>query len=71
MMFNFAISRSDPMPEPSATSTTAESKFVQGVGLGDSTMLVAGAMIGSAIFIGSADTVRLAGCSEGSLMVTS
>jgi APA family basic amino acid/polyamine antiporter len=38
--------------------TATESKFVQGFGLLDSTMLVAGSMIGSGIFIVSADIGR-------------
>ncbi len=40
-----------------------ESGFVQGLGLVDSTMLVAGSMIGSGIFIVSADITRQLGCS--------
>src|SRR5438094_8203443 len=39
----------------------AERKFVRGLGLLDSTMLVAGSMIGSGIFIVSADIARLVG----------
>src|SRR5437870_7478644 len=46
----------------------AEQKFVRGLGLLDSTMLVAGSMIGSGIFIVSADIARLVG-SAGSLLV--
>ena len=42
-------------PEPS------NNKFVQGLGLLDSTMLVAGSMIGSGIFIVSADIARQTG----------
>src|ERR671925_624103 len=43
-------------------------KFVRGLGLLDSTMLVAGSMIGSGIFIVSADIARLVG-SGGWLLV--
>ena len=39
----------------------AEQKFVRGLGLLDSTMLVAGSMIGSGIFIVSADIAREVG----------
>ena len=46
----------------------AERKFVRGLGLLDSTMLVAGSMIGSGIFIVSADIARLVG-SAGWLLV--
>jgi basic amino acid/polyamine antiporter, APA family len=46
----------------------AEQKFVRGLGLLDSTMLVAGSMIGSGIFIVSADIARLVG-SAGWLLV--
>src|SRR6266852_5408808 len=45
-----------------------DGKFVQGFGLLDSTMLVAGSMIGSGIFIVSADIARLVG-SAGWLLV--
>src|SRR5262245_53275016 len=38
-----------------------EEKFVRGLGLFDSTMIVAGAMIGSGIFIVSADIARQVG----------
>jgi APA family basic amino acid/polyamine antiporter len=40
-----------------------EQKFVQGLGLLDSTMLVAGSMIGSGVFIVSADIARQVGAS--------
>jgi APA family basic amino acid/polyamine antiporter len=46
----------------------AEEKLVRGLGLLDSTMLVAGSMIGSGIFIVSADIARLVG-SAGWLLV--
>jgi amino acid transporter len=45
-----------------------EEKFVRGLGLFDSTMIVAGAMIGSGIFIVSAEISRQVG-SPGSLLV--
>ncbi len=53
------------MSPPSAANN---GKFVQGLGLLDSTMLVAGSMIGSGIFIVSADITRLVG-SAGWLLV--
>src|SRR5207248_3977376 len=46
----------------------AERKFVRGLGLLDSTMLVAGSMIGSGVFIVAADIARLVG-SAGWLLV--
>src|SRR5438445_12958292 len=52
------------MTEPPAASD----KLVRGLGLLDSTMLVAGSMIGSGIFIVSADIGRLVG-SAGWLLV--
>ena len=53
--------------EVTASSST-QPKFVQGLGLIDSTMIVAGSMIGSGIFIVSADISRLVG-SGGWLLV--
>src|SRR5256885_14239627 len=56
---------------PALESTTAaaeEEKFVRGLGLLDSTMLVAGSMIGSGIFIVSSDISRQVG-SPGWLLV--
>src|SRR5437867_1996647 len=41
----------------------ADAQFVQGLGLWDSTMLVAGSMIGSGVFIVSADISRQLGSS--------
>src|SRR6266704_2090034 len=49
-------------------SPASNQKFVRGLGLLDSTMLVAGSMIGSGIFIVSADIARLVG-SAGWLLV--
>src|SRR5437879_9161003 len=56
------------MPDATAVSTSTEGKFVQGLGLWDSTMIVAGSMIGSGIFIVSADIARQVG-SPGWLLV--
>jgi APA family basic amino acid/polyamine antiporter len=44
-----------------STNAPAEAKFVQGLGLVDSAMLVAGSMVGSGIFIVSADISRQLG----------
>jgi basic amino acid/polyamine antiporter, APA family len=51
-----------------AETPASTQKFVRGLGLLDSTMLVAGSMIGSGIFIVSADIARLVG-SAGWLLV--
>src|SRR2546427_889885 len=51
-----------------AEAPAAEQKFVRGLGLFDATMLVAGSMIGSGIFIVSADISRDVG-SSGWLML--
>src|SRR6266704_1118703 len=64
---------SPPIQAVQMTSATTEApvadqKFVRGLGLLDSTMLVAGSMIGSGIFIVSADIARLVG-SAGWLLV--
>ena len=49
---------------PAATSPAPPEKhFLQSLGLLDSTMLVAGSMIGSGIFIVSADIARQVGSS--------
>src|SRR5258705_411893 len=47
----------------------SETKFVQGLGLLDSTMMVAGSMIGSGIFIVSADISRQVGSAGWLLLV--
>ena len=47
----------------------ADNNFVRGLGLLDSTMLVAGSMIGSGVFIVSADIARLVGSSGWLLVV--
>lgn len=52
----------------SSSSSPNDEKFVRGLGLLDSTMLVAGSMIGSGVFIVSADISRLVG-SGGWLLV--
>jgi len=49
------------MSNPVTAAGRAENKFVQGLGLLDSTMIVAGSMIGSGIFIVSADIARQVG----------
>jgi len=46
---------------PHATADTLDTEFVRGLGLYDSTMIVIGAMIGSGIFIVSADMARTIG----------
>lgn len=52
------------MAKPAFDSKTAgETRFVQGLGFIDSTMLVAGSMIGSGVFIVSADIARQVGSS--------
>src|SRR5208282_255026 len=48
------------MPD-TVTAARTDDKFVQGLGLLDSTMLVAGSMIGSGVFIVSADIARQVG----------
>jgi APA family basic amino acid/polyamine antiporter len=51
-----------PAPVPDhATLTTLDTEFKRGLGLYDSTMVVVGSMIGSGIFIVSADMARLLG----------
>jgi APA family basic amino acid/polyamine antiporter len=51
------------MAATDAPATPPETKLVQGLGLLDATMLVAGSMIGSGVFIVSADIARRVGCS--------
>jgi APA family basic amino acid/polyamine antiporter len=57
------------MPAIETTTETTETKFVRGLGLLDSTMIVAGSMIGSGIFIVSADITRQIGSAGGLLAV--
>jgi APA family basic amino acid/polyamine antiporter len=52
--------RDSMMADPTAT-TTLDTEFNRGLGLYDSTMVVVGSMIGSGIFIVSADMSRLLG----------
>jgi basic amino acid/polyamine antiporter, APA family len=54
--------------EPAEVAETTREGFVRGLGLLDSTMIVAGSMIGSGIFIVSADIARQVG-SPGWLLV--
>jgi APA family basic amino acid/polyamine antiporter len=49
------------MPAPEVATTPAEPQLLRGLGLVDSTMLVAGSMIGSGVFIVSADIARQVG----------
>lgn len=49
------------MAQPRETISSREPTFVRGLGLLDSTMIVAGSMIGSGIFIVSADIARQVG----------
>ena len=53
----------------SQSPAISDEKFVRGFGLLDSTMLVAGSMIGSGVFIVSADIARLVGSPGWLLMV--
>ena len=57
------------MPATQTESRPSEVKFVQGLGFLDSTMLVAGSMIGSGIFIVSADIGRQVGSTGWLLLV--
>src|SRR5881296_4094041 len=65
----FQIVKRQTMPDNAAVSISGDEKFVQGLGLLDSTMIVAGSMIGSGIFIVSADIARQVG-SAGGLVLT-
>jgi len=60
------------MPEPTTalapTSENSEKGFVRAIGLFDGTMIVVGSMIGSGIFIVSADISRQTGSSGGLLL---
>jgi APA family basic amino acid/polyamine antiporter len=57
------------MPAIEEKPGTSEPKLVQGLGLWDSTMIVAGSMIGSGIFIVSADISRQVGSAGWLMMV--
>src|SRR6266480_1972065 len=67
-MINSAPNPTAQQTSPMTPPPAADDKFVRGLGLLDSTMLVAGSMIGSGIFIVSADIGRLVG-SAGWLLV--
>ncbi len=64
-----AGNRDSPPARAAAATEAAEGGFVRGLGLLDSTMLVAGSMIGSGIFIVSADIARQVGSPGWLLMV--
>src|ERR1700674_1003445 len=49
------------MPNSAAATTTLDTEFTRGLGLYDSTMVVIGSMIGSGIFIVSAEMARNVG----------
>src|SRR6266496_1584690 len=72
-MLNSALSHPNQQPSfmPAAETVTASTgeKFVESLGLLDSTMMVAGTMIGSGIFIVSADIARQVGSGGWLLMV--
>src|SRR5262245_61390686 len=57
-----------PHPPQATSATTLDTEFTRGLGLYDSTMVVVGSMIGSGIFIVSADMARTIG-SPGWLLV--
>src|SRR5213082_2371772 len=57
------------MPGTETIIARPEPTFVRGLGLLDSTMIVAGSMIGSGIFIVSAEISRQVGCGGWLLMV--
>src|SRR5215470_5089529 len=67
-MINFPPNSMGPMTTAIVEAPAAEQKFVRGLGLLDSTMLVAGSMIGSGIFIVSSIIARQVG-SPGWLLV--
>jgi amino acid transporter len=52
------------MPD-TTTATVLDTEFKRGLGLFDSTMVVIGSMIGSGIFIVSADMARTIGARDG------
>jgi len=56
------------MAEASASAQNQSTGFIRGLGLLDSTMIVAGSMIGSGIFIVAADISRQTGSSGGLLL---
>src|SRR5690349_21261708 len=58
--FRQSLAEQKPMTQP-VTTAASEEGFVRGLNLFDATMVVIGAMIGSGIFIGSADMSRMIG----------
>jgi APA family basic amino acid/polyamine antiporter len=58
-----ASGRATARQAQSAAATTLDTEFTRGLGLYDSTMVVIGSMIGSGIFIVSADMARTVGAS--------
>jgi APA family basic amino acid/polyamine antiporter len=61
MMKNPALANSTRVPATRSPATALDTEFTRGLGLFDSTMVVAGSMIGSGIFIVSADMARSIG----------
>jgi basic amino acid/polyamine antiporter, APA family len=62
------VNTSQATPATSVEAVASESGFVRGLGLFDSTMIVVGSMIGSGIFIVSADIARQTGSAGGLLI---
>jgi len=62
-----SVNTSPVTPAISAELLASESGFIRGLGLFDSTMIVVGSMIGSGIFIVSADIARQTGSAGGLL----
>jgi APA family basic amino acid/polyamine antiporter len=62
------VTTTQTRPAPPAPATTLDTEFTRGLGLYDSTMVVVGSMIGSGIFLVSADMARTIG-SPGWLLV--
>src|ERR1700741_3621428 len=60
-MANSSARAAQPTVAAAASATTLDTEFHRGLGLYDSTMVVIGAMIGSGIFIVSADMARTIG----------
>ena len=58
---------STPITTPAPSAIPADAGFIRGLGLFDSTMIVVGSMIGSGIFIVSADIARQTGSAGGLL----
>ena len=61
--------RSSALGPPAASAASDSAGFRKALGLGDAAMLVVGSMIGSGIFIVSADIARTMGSSGGLLLV--